>query len=64
MDGVRYDTSAGFPIYPGYSMSLSKFQQNPWDNDRATSWCLTPLYESTYDGENIGTPGRDNPWCR
>ena len=64
IDRVDFDTAAGFPTLAGHSMSLSSGLHTHFDNDRGSSWCVTPLSEGPYDGENVATPGAENPECR
>jgi len=60
IDEVDYDSSAGFPVTAGKSMTLDPGTLDATSNNQAANWCRGT---STYSTGNQGTPGLANDTC-
>ena len=60
IDAVLYDTSKGWSVSSGASMSLDPMKLDAASNDLAASWCEA---SSSYGSGDLGTPGAANDAC-
>ena len=60
VDRVEYDGGISFPDEAGSSMSLDGNVLDDASNDAGENWCVS---NSSYGGENSGTPGVSNDAC-
>lgn len=60
IDAVIYDGGGAFPDPNGASMNLDPNTLDAASNDNGDSWCEST---SSYDANNLGTPGAPNDGC-
>ncbi len=63
IDSVDYNSTLGFPVPTGASMSLSPTALDATANDDGANWCISPTSTLT-SSTDLGTPGVANGTCQ